>query len=499
MSGSSPRRRRGSARRSTATSSFGVGRREAHDSREFYARFHPPEVSADEQVTAPPLLEEPLICGDARRMAELPDGCVALVVTSPPYFVGKEYEEAVGRGHVPASYLDYLALLRDVFAACKEKLEPGGRIAVNVANLGRRPYRSLSADVIRILQDDLQLLLRGEIIWRKAAGASGSCAWGSFCSPANPVLRDLSERVIVASKGRFDRAGSPARRRQQGLPCEATLTADEFMAATLDVWDIPPESARRVGHPAPFPVELPQRLIGLYTFRGDLVLDPFLGSGSTAVAARRTGRRFAGYDVDPRYVALAHRRVAAEFAGEQQDQLELGLAGCCGGAAESVEEAPGQPGGRGGEEQGAPGRGTAAAIAEELLVGCGFTIVARKHRLPRLGLGCSLVAADRRGERWYFDVNGTFTIAAAGLLRSEEVWQLLGRALVLGRQGLRPLVVLAPRLPRPKSSGDLALRAAGPQSIFDAIELLSPAGQQRLRRYAAGGAHLRPLPGFWPG
>ncbi|HEX7277213.1 MAG TPA: site-specific DNA-methyltransferase, partial [Acidimicrobiales bacterium] len=295
----------------TATSPFGVGRREAHDATEFYARFRPPEISVDDDVVA--FDPDPaLVCGDARHMDDLKDGCVALVVTSPPYYAGKEYERAVGVGGVPASYLDYLAMLRDVFDECRRVLEPGGRMAVNVANLGRRPYRSLASDVVRILQDDLGLLLRGEIVWVKAEGASGSCAWGSYRSPANPVLRDVSERVIVASKGRFDRARPAARRRAEGLPAEATVSADEFLESTLDVWHIPPESARRVGHPAPFPVELPQRLIELYTYRGDLVLDPFLGSGSTAVAAARTGRRWAGYDTDPAYVEAARARVAAE-------------------------------------------------------------------------------------------------------------------------------------------------------------------------------------------
>ena len=297
----------------TSTSPFGVGKREGHDAREFYARFRPPEISTDDTVVA--FDPEPaLVCGDARHMDDLKDGCVALVVTSPPYYAGKEYEQEVGVGGVPASYLDYLAMLRDVFDECRRVLEPGGRIAVNVANLGRRPYRSLASDVIRILQDDLGLLLRGEIVWVKAEGASGSCAWGSYRSPANPVLRDVSERVIVASKGRFDRARPAARRRTEGLPCEVTVTADEFLESTLDVWHIPPESARRVGHPAPFPVELPQRLIELYTYRGDLVLDPFLGSGSTAVAAARIGRRWTGYDTDPTYVAAAVERVAAETA-----------------------------------------------------------------------------------------------------------------------------------------------------------------------------------------
>ena len=158
-------------------------------------------------------------------------------------------------------------MLTDVFAECVRKLEPGGRIAVNVANLGRKPYRSLSADVIRILEHDLGLLLRGELIWQKGEGASGSCAWGSFRSAANPVLRDITERVIVASKGRFDRARSvEAARRRGPARTRARCMTDDFMALTLDVWSIPPESARRVGHPAPFPVELPEQLIRLYTF-----------------------------------------------------------------------------------------------------------------------------------------------------------------------------------------------------------------------------------------
>ena len=246
-------------------------------------------------------------------------GSVALVVTSPPYFAGKQYEEELARDGVPSSYLEYLTMLTDVFAECVRKLEPGGRIAVNVANLGRKPYRSLSADVIRIFEDELGLLLRGELIWQKAEGANGSCAWGSFRSAANPVLRDITERVVVASKGRFDRARSAKQRAVEGLPHESTLLTDDFMASTLDVWSIPPESARRVGHPAPFPVELPEQLIRLYTFRGDLVLDPFMGSGSALVAAARLGRRYIGYDLDAGYVDIARQRVA-----EAQAELPLG-------------------------------------------------------------------------------------------------------------------------------------------------------------------------------
>src|SRR5690606_11333857 len=134
-------------RRSTATSAFGVGKRESHDASGFYARFTPPELSDDTDVNVAPDLGDGCFQGDSRSMTVLPDRSVALVVTSPPYFVGKEYEDAVTRGEVPTSYAAYLDMFTQVFAECARVLEPGGRIAVNVANLGRKPYRSLSADV----------------------------------------------------------------------------------------------------------------------------------------------------------------------------------------------------------------------------------------------------------------------------------------------------------------------------------------------------------------
>ena len=298
-------------RRPTRTRAFGAGKRESHDAADFYGRFTAPVLSDDDAVHRCSVTNR-IFCGDARDMGAVEDGSVALVVTSPPYFAGKEYEQALGEGHVPGSYIEYLRMLRDVFTECRRVLEPGGRIAVNVANLGRRPFRNLAADVTRILQDDLGLLLRGEVVWLKAEGASGSCAWGSFCRASNPVLRDLSERVVVACKGRFDRAIPAKRRAGLGLPHESTISKEEFMAATLDVWRIRPESARKVGHPAPFPVALPERFIQLFTYRGDVVLDPFMGAGSTAVAAARTDRGYVGFDTDPAYVDLAMERVAAE-------------------------------------------------------------------------------------------------------------------------------------------------------------------------------------------
>ena len=224
------------ARRPTATSNFGVSRRENHDATVFYARFVTPELSDDSEVSREPRDIDAIFEKSATRMDEIPDASVALVVTSPPYFAGKEYEEALGHGEIPATYLQYLDMLGAVFAECVKKLEPGGRIAVNVANLGRRPYRSLSSDVVAILERDLKLLLRGEVIWQKARGSAGSCAWGSFQKATNPVLRDLTERVVIASKGRFDRADDRATQgRQPAVP--ATL-------AETSSWTAPPTCGR---------------------------------------------------------------------------------------------------------------------------------------------------------------------------------------------------------------------------------------------------------------
>ena len=301
-------------RRPTTTSRFGTSRRESHDASDFYERFPAPTILTDQTVADAGAVKDTVVLGDSRDLSMIPDVSVALVVTSPPYFAGKEYEATLGDGHVPASYVDYLTMLRDVFAECWRVLEPGGRIAVNVANLGRKPYRSLAGDVTTILQDDLGFLLRGEIVWVKGAGLNSSCAWGSYGSASNPVLRDVTERIVVASKGRFGRALTKRQREARGLPCEDTISPEEFRELTLDTWRFAPESARRVGHPAPFPVELPRRCIELFTYRGDTVLDPFGGVGTVGVAAVRTGRHFVCVDADPGYVAKARERIAAARA-----------------------------------------------------------------------------------------------------------------------------------------------------------------------------------------
>ncbi|MDQ1467449.1 MAG: modification methylase [Actinomycetota bacterium] len=470
-------------RRGTTTSNFGVSRRENHDASAFYERFRAPELSDEATVPAPEPVAEPFVCGDARSMTAIADGSVAIVVTSPPYFAGKQYEEELEREGVPSSYLEFLDLLRDVFAESVRKLEPGGRIAVNVANLGRKPYRSLSADVIAILQDDLGLLLRGELIWQKGEGATSSCAWGSFRSAANPVLRDITERVVIASKGRFDRARSPKQREAEGLPYESTLMTEDFMALTLDVWDIPSESARRVGHPAPFPVELPEQLIRLYTFANDLVLDPFMGSGSALVAAAQLGRRYAGYDLDPGYVEIARRRVA-----EITPPPVASEAGTSSNNNDDDFQSRAKRAGK-----------VAHKLAEEVLTDAGFTITERNRRMPKTGVTVNFVATDKSGEPWYFDVSGAFKTHRGGLVRTDTVWRSLGRANALRDHVARgvPLVFLTTHLPRHPSEGDTALHSAGPLAFFDAIEMLSDDGRARLELYAKGGFTGNPQPGFW--
>jgi site-specific DNA-methyltransferase (adenine-specific) len=142
--------------------------------------------------------------------------------------------------------------------------------------------------------------MRGEIIWNKAASASPSTAWGSWQSAANPTLRDIHEYILVFSKGEY--------RREKGEK-ENSITKEQFMEWTKSIWTMNAESARRIGHPAPFPEELPHRLIQLYSFKGDIILDPFMGSGTTAISALKTDRKFVGYDTSKEYIDLAEKRI----------------------------------------------------------------------------------------------------------------------------------------------------------------------------------------------
>ena len=285
-------------RRKTTTSRFGSPGRVSHDSRRFYsARLYgdlePPPAPPGVDAAVPPEAVDRILPHTSEDMAELPAGCVHLMVTSPPYNAGKEYDEDL-------TLDEYRALLRRVFAESYRVLAGGGRACINVANLGRKPYVPLHAYLIQDMLD-IGFQMRGEIIWDKGSSASSSTAWGSWRSAANPVLRDIHEYVLVFSKESFARKADGRR---------STIARQDFLDWTKSVWSFPAASARRVGHPAPFPEELPRRLIELYTFRGDVVLDPFCGSGTTCMAAKRLERHFVGYEVNPDYVRLAEARLA---------------------------------------------------------------------------------------------------------------------------------------------------------------------------------------------
>lgn len=282
----------------TKTSSFGSPGRINHDASIFYSRKLYQDLPKEEQVEyienkIPDEFINKIFCKSSEKMEELPDNSVHLVVTSPPYNVGKEYDNDL-------TLNEYRDFLKRVFSEVKRVLVPGGRLAINIANLGRKPYLPLH---IYVIEDMISLgfLMRGEIIWNKAGGGSPSTAWGSWLSPKNPTLRDQHEYILVFSKSMLTRP-NPFKRK-------STISREEFLNFTKSVWTFPPESAKKIGHPAPFPVELPYRLIQLYTFEGEIVLDPFMGSGQTAIACLMTSRKFVGYEINQNYVSLAERRI----------------------------------------------------------------------------------------------------------------------------------------------------------------------------------------------
>jgi len=286
-------------RRPTRSSAFGSPGRVSHDSSAFYnARLYgdlqPSGARSVPEAPVPAEVVDRIVPHTSEDMAELPAGCAHLMVTSPPYNAGKEYDQDL-------TLDEYRALLRRVFAETYRVLVSGGRACVNVANLGRKPYLPLHAFVIQDMLD-IGFHMRGEVIWDKGSSASSSTAWGSWRSAANPVLRDVHEYVLVFSKESFSRKAEGRR---------STITRDAFLEWTKSVWSFPAASARKIGHPAPFPEELPRRLIELYSFRGDVILDPFCGSGTTCLAAANLGRHYVGYEIESKYVRLAEARLAA--------------------------------------------------------------------------------------------------------------------------------------------------------------------------------------------
>ncbi|MEM3829250.1 MAG: site-specific DNA-methyltransferase [Conexivisphaerales archaeon] len=297
-------------RNGSHTSPFGSPSRANHDSSKFYnSRLYEGLYKGrDVDFHENPLPESSLdkiFCKSSERMAELPDSSIHLMVTSPPYNVGKLYDNNM-------SLNEYRSFLMSVWREVYRVLVPGGRICVNIANLGRKPYIPLHAFVIEDLLS-IGFLMRGEVIWDKGATASSSIAWGSYLSAKNPVLRDSHEYILIFSKDTFTRGIKDK--------MKSTLSKDDFINLTKSVWSFNAESATKVGHPAPFPVELPARCIKLYTFEEEVVLDPFIGSGTTAVAAVELDRHYVGYEVNADYIKIAERRIGMAIERRKQQVL----------------------------------------------------------------------------------------------------------------------------------------------------------------------------------
>ncbi|MBQ7927832.1 MAG: site-specific DNA-methyltransferase [Methanobrevibacter sp.] len=284
--------------RKTQTSSFGSVLRESHSSKKFYSSklfrdFKIPKNIEYKEEKIPEKNLNKLYCKSSESMEELPDNSVHLMITSPPYNVGKEYDNDL-------TIDEYLELLTAVFAQTRDKLVTGGRACINIANIGRKPYIPLHAMIIEIMLD-LGFLMRGEIIWDKSASAGGSCAWGSWMSASNPVLRDYHEYILIFSKDSYSKSKSQTKK--------DTIQKDDFIQWTKSIWTFPAVNAKRIGHPAPFPIELPHRLINLYSYEGDVVLDPFCGSGTTCIAALQNNRNYIAYDNNAEYIELAQKRI----------------------------------------------------------------------------------------------------------------------------------------------------------------------------------------------
>jgi modification methylase len=297
-------------RTGTESSSFGTSGRINHDSSKFYnsklyTTLEDNKVLDKSENDFPVNLENKFLIGSAENMKELPDNSIHLMITSPPYNVSKEYDDDL-------TLQQYLTLLENSFKETYRVLVNGGRACINVANLGRKPYIPLS-DYISKIMIDIGFKMRGEIIWNKAASSSPSTAWGSWQSAANPTLRDVHEYILVFSKGDY-------KREKQSK--ENSISKEQFIEWTKSIWTMNAESARRIGHPAPFPEELPFRLIQLYSFKDDIILDPFMGSGTTALSAIKSQRKFVGYDISKEYVALAEKRLHSYLSQTKLDFKE---------------------------------------------------------------------------------------------------------------------------------------------------------------------------------
>ncbi len=257
--------------------------------------------------------------GDARLLSRIPDNSVHLIVTSPPYWILKKYEQGDSQLGDIEDYEEFLAELDKVWSECARVLVPGGRVCCVVGDVcvSRRRY---GRHYVMPLHADIQVSMRKTaldcltpILWFKIANgiteAEGNGA-GFYGKPYQPgaIIKNDIEYILFFRKGTEYRSPTPLQK------ILSMLTKDEMQSWLRSAWtDIKGESTRR-GHPAPYPVALAERLIRLFSFAGDTVLDPFLGTGSTSLAALATGRNSIGNEIEPKYLKMSVERIKAAAA-----------------------------------------------------------------------------------------------------------------------------------------------------------------------------------------
>jgi len=251
-----------------------------------------------------------IVCGDRTEiLRSLPPESVDLTVTSPPYNCGKDY----GATSDSVPWETYWQQTREWLAEVLRVTKPGGRLAVNLPWwMGKKPRRDVPYE-FQTAARELGWLMLDKIIWVKGdennihtsgGWGGGGCGWGTYLSPSGPSIRCASEPILILAKGSRGRGVISGEGR--GLCVRGDMTKEEWMEWTMDVWFVRGASDRY--HPAVYPPEIPKRLIKLYTYPGDVVLDPHNGSGTTTEAAQLLGRQFIGVDLNPEYCRIAEAR-----------------------------------------------------------------------------------------------------------------------------------------------------------------------------------------------
>lgn len=253
-------------------------------------------------------------CIDNREgMMLLPNDCIDLVVTSPPYNCGKNY--GVVKDSLPWDI--YWDNTKNWLVESFRIIKPGGRLAVNIPWWMEKKPRKLVPFYFQEIAVEIGFHMLDKIIWVKGNSynihtsggfGGGGCGWGTYMSPSGPSIRCASEPIMIFSKGSRGRGITSGEGR--GACVKNDITKDEFMEWTLDVWFIRGEHNKK--HPAVFPAEIPHRLIKLYTYQKEIVLDPFMGSGTTAKAAKKLGRDYIGFEINPEYLEIEKQRTAQE-------------------------------------------------------------------------------------------------------------------------------------------------------------------------------------------